>query len=143
MNKLSLWNYEYPIWIGYFNEKCYFRILPLEIVKIIIDIVIKNIVKKRQELYNLQLVKERITTILYKESTSFHLDYDIDNDIEIERDKFCDIYTAKSILINLSKTLSKPIIFSHICCTGKGLMFKYVNSTNKTDHLNIYSRFSF
>ena len=122
--KNEIWSYECPLWVDYYTANTLFGLLPWEILKSIIDLVMKNIIKKRQIFYNLRSVKEGMVNTLRRNRETFHFDYDDYDDDDIN---LCDIYVAKSILINLSKTMNKPLIFSHICCTGKGLSFKYVD----------------
>ena len=122
MQNNNLWLYQYPLWVSKYKDNKLFGLLPQEILKIIIDIVINDIIKKRKIAYNLQHIKDKIVYILDKDIINVHFDKD---------DKYntmCDINIAKSILINLSKTMNKPIQISHICCNGKGIMFNYVDN---------------
>jgi hypothetical protein len=114
----DIWFYEYPIWVSYYKDNKLFGLLPREVIKTIIDIVMKNIIKKRKKLSKLQLVKEQITYKLDNNATEFHFQNGI---------KLCNMNIAKYILLNLSKTMNKQIKFSHICCEGKGMMFEYVD----------------
>jgi len=122
MQNNNLWLYEYPLWVSNYKDNKLFGLLPQEILKPIIDIVMKDIIKKRKIAYNLQYIKDKIVYILDKDIENCHFNED-DECINM-----CDINIAKSILINLSKTMNKPIQISHICCSGKGIAFNYVDN---------------
>ena len=122
MQNKNLWLYEYPLWVSNYKDNKLFGLLPQEIIKTIIDIVMKDIIQKRRIAYNLQLVKDKIVYILDKDIENCHFGEDD------KCNNMCDINMAKSILINLSKTMNKPIQISHICCAGKGIVFKYVDN---------------
>ena len=61
----NIWLYEYPIWLNHYKNDSLFGLLPKEIIKIIIDIVIRDIIIKRLMLQNLQKTKKQIKIILF------------------------------------------------------------------------------
>jgi hypothetical protein len=119
----ALWLYEYPIWINHCNDTKLFGILPQELVKYIINMVITNIVIKRSKVINLPIIRSNIVRIFDNNTENFHFQPNILYDINI----------VKLILINISKIKNKPIIISHICCDGKGISFQYTNSKKKSN----------
>ena len=117
----NIWLYEYPIWLNHYKNDSLFGLLPKEIIKIIIDIVIRDIIIKRLMLQNLQKTKEQIKIMLFNRIENFHFDDEILVDMDI----------VKSILLQISKKLDIPIYIRHICCEGKGIMFDYINKIDK------------
>jgi hypothetical protein len=125
---LSIWQYEYPIWISHFKNKNLFGKLPNEIIKLIIANIIDNIkerIKKQLLIENMLDIKTRIHIMFDKNSENFHFENDI----------VCDMEIVKSILMHTAKIKNKPIRLCHICCSGKGIVFEYIN--NKDMNVNI------
>ena len=126
MQNNNLWLYEYPLWVSNYKDNKLFGLLPQENLKPIIDIVMKDIIKKRKIAYNLQYIKDKMLFILDKNKTNWHFDEDDEYNNNIS--DISDISVAKSILINLSKKMNKPIKISHVCCDGKGVVFNYIGN---------------
>ena len=117
----DIWHYEYPVWLSHYKDNKLFNLLPTELVKMIISNIIDNVkerIKKQLLIKNLQQIKTQIHKIFDKNIENFHF---------YNNEKVCDMDIVKSILNHTAKTQDKPIKISHICCSGKGIVFEYLN----------------
>ena len=122
------WSYEHLIWINHYKNSELFGLLPKELVKIIIDIMMKNIKYQLIKEKNIQIIKKQIKTMFDTDGYNFHF-----------QDNFrCDMDIVKDILIQTSISTKKPIEISHICCSGKGIVFDYINTKNNSEIKNKY-----
>jgi hypothetical protein len=124
-----IWQYECPIWTSHFKDNTLFGLLPPELVKIIISNIIDSIkirIKQQILVKNMQQIKSRIYTIFNKNQENFHF----------EKDIICDMDIVKSILSHTAKKQNKPIEISHICCSGKGIVFEYINNEPNDKYMN-------
>lgn len=117
----DLWLYQYPLWVSHYKSNILFGLLPTEIIKKINTIMITDILKQRLIIKNLNSTKTQIINVFNHNIENFHFQ---------NGNKLCDIHIVKSILINISKTLNKPITISHICCNGNGIVFNYIDNHN-------------